>query len=293
MTGIEFPLRVMEPCLVEVLPEGDYLYQVKWDGMRWIAWRSSRGFYFQTKQGRIFPQCFPELLPSIEWLPDESMLDGEVVVLRSGKPHFPSLLRRIHNTLSIVNSLPELTVEYVIFDLIYWKGKDLRERPLAERLELLSANIPKVPHCHPIESFTDGVSLWQGTRELSLEGVVAKVRLSPYRPGKNCLWQKLKHWQFGEFLVGGVKFKNRIPTAVCLGTFFEQAFIYVGSVAQGINKVAWNKIKDYGQSIIPFAGNKPQTKYNEEIIWVKPVLPVTVRFLEWTDEGKLRHGQII
>lgn len=293
MSRIEFPLRVMEPCLVETLPEGDYIFQVKWDGMRWVAWCSTKGYYFQTKQGRVFSRRFPELLPSMEWLPAESILDGEVVVLRNGRPHFPSLLRRIHTSSSVVNSLPDLSAEYIVFDLLYWKGKDLRQRPLTERLELLSTNMPKVPRCYPIENFSDGVVLWQHTKKLSLEGIVAKGRYSPYLPGKNCLWQKLKHWKSGEFYIGGVKFRNRIPTAVCLGTFLEEDFIYIGSVAQGIKKLAWEKIKDYGQSESPFSVNKPQIFSSEEIIWVKPVFPVKVRFLEWTDEGKLRHGQII
>jgi bifunctional non-homologous end joining protein LigD len=291
MADIEFPLRVMEPCLSETLPEGDYLFQVKWDGMRWVAWHSARGFFFQTKQGKVFSRRFPELSASIDWLPHGSMLDGEVVVLRGGKPHFPSLLRRIR--LSSVSSMSELTVEYIVFDLLYWKGKDLRDLPLAKRLDLLSAKIPEVPRCHPIESFTDGVALWQESGKYSLEGIVAKDRLSPYRPGKNNLWQKIKHWQFSKFIIGGIKFKAGIPTAVCLGTLLQQDFCYVGSVSQGINKVAWEKIKDYGQSANPFVGNMPQSIKGEEIIWVKPFLPVTVRFLEWTDEGKIRHGQII
>lgn len=288
---IKFPLRVMEPCLTEVLPEGDYLYQVKWDGMRWVAWHSAGGFFFQTKKRRIFSQRFPELLPSIKWLPKESMLDGELVVLRGGKPHFPSLLRRIQR--SAINSVPELAVEYIVFDLLYWKGKDLREIPLTERLDLLFANIPKAEHCHPIESFSDGAALWQETGNFCLEGIVAKERLSPYRSGKNNLWQKIKHWQIGKFNIGGIKFKGEMPFAVCLGTFIEQDFIYVGSVSLGINKIPWENIKDCGQSENPFMGNKLLSMPGEQIIWVKPEFAVTVRFLEWTDEGKLRHGQII
>jgi ATP-dependent DNA ligase len=194
--------------------------------MRWVAWHSAEGFFFQTKKGRVFSQRFPELLPSIKWLPKESMLDGEVVVLHGGKPHFPSLLRRLQR--SAINSVPELTVEYIVFDLLYWKGKDLREIPLTERLDLLLANIPKAERCHPIESFSDGAALWQ----------------------------KIKHWQIGQFIIGGIKFKSEMPFAVCLGTFIGQDFIYVGSVSLGINKITWENVKDYGQSENPFTGNK-------------------------------------
>lgn len=83
----------MEPVRVETLPSGDFIYQVKWDGMRWVTYKSVLGLFFQTKGRKVFA----ELKHSFNWLPPESMIDGEVVVLPEGLPHFPSLLRRLHN----------------------------------------------------------------------------------------------------------------------------------------------------------------------------------------------------
>jgi len=91
---ITLPLRVMEPKSREELPSKGYLYQVKWDGMRLLAIRQGSRFLFQTKSGKILPGLFPELLADLDWLPSDSIIDGEVVVLREGKPHFPSLLKR-------------------------------------------------------------------------------------------------------------------------------------------------------------------------------------------------------
>ena len=58
MAEVQFPVKVMEPVRVEALPVGDYLYQVKWDGMRWITYKSSRGMQFQTKAQKVFYDAF-------------------------------------------------------------------------------------------------------------------------------------------------------------------------------------------------------------------------------------------
>jgi ATP-dependent DNA ligase len=125
MVELQFPIKVMEPVRVEVLPVGDYIYQVKWDGMRWVTYKSAHGITFQTKGEKVFTARFTELDQNFDWLPPESMIDGEVVVLRQGLPHFPSLLRRLH---SHPQKHPELEVDYIIFDVLFWEGEAIRQQ---------------------------------------------------------------------------------------------------------------------------------------------------------------------
>ncbi|TGE31195.1 hypothetical protein [Desulfosporosinus sp. Sb-LF] len=54
MDELQFPIRVMEPKRIEKLPVGEYLYQVKWDGMRWVAYKSEQEILFQTKSQKVF-----------------------------------------------------------------------------------------------------------------------------------------------------------------------------------------------------------------------------------------------
>ncbi|MDA8221109.1 hypothetical protein [Desulfosporosinus sp.] len=122
---LEFPVKVMEPKRVEVMPSGEFIYQVKWDGKRWITYKSKQETLFQTKAQKIFKSRFAELDHCFDWLPEGSMLDGEVVVLRDGLPHFTSILRRIHS-LSLKQS--ELEVNYVILDVLAWEGEDWRSQ---------------------------------------------------------------------------------------------------------------------------------------------------------------------
>ena len=293
MAELQFPVKVMEPVRVEALPVGDYLYQVKWDGMRWITYKSSRGMQFQTKAQKVFPARFPELDHCMDWLPRESMIDGEVVVLREGAPHFPSLLRRIH---SASHKIPELQVDYIIFDILFWKGEDWRNKPLRHRLELLEQRIPSSERCHRIETFTDGSKLWQGIEQLGLEGIVAKDPTSLYRGGKDASWLKLKKIQEQSFLVGGIKFKENALQAVCLGMMIKTEFVYVGTVSNGVTSILKSQaaLSLRERSSSPFThGIGPKPSRGETIRWVEPTLPLKTRFSEWTEGGKLRHAQII
>lgn len=297
MFDVQFPLKVMEPIRVEKIPYGDYLYQVKWDGMRWVTYKSQQSIYFQTKRQKVFSARFPELDSGFDWVPPESILDGEVVVLRGGKPHFPSLLRRIHSSpKKHFQDVPqELFVEYIIFDILAWEGQDWRQKPLYERLELLKANIPLTEHCQGIETFLDGAQLWRGIEQLSLEGIVAKASESTYRGGKDPAWLKVKQWQEQEFLVGGIKFKGNVLQAVCLGMQLESQFVYISSVSNGAMRLLNNKTLQLlrERSSSPFTGLGPTPGRGESIRWVEPTVALKTRFLEWTDEGKLRHAQII
>lgn len=289
----EFPVKVMEPRRVDELPVGDFLYQVKWDGMRWVTYQSKQGILFQTKAQKLFKARFAELDHCFDWLPAGSMLDGEVVVLRDGTPHFPSLLRRIHSS---PLKVPELEVNYVIFDVLFWEGEDWRQKHLRERLELLEQCIPPSDRFHKIETFIDGTSLWKGIEQMGLEGLVAKVPSSLYRGGKDSAWLKVKNWQEQTFYVGGIKFKGDTLKAVCLGMMQNAELGYVGSVSSGVNRIlrseAVRSIQESDSS--PFKrGLGPFPSRGETIRWVEPTLLLKTRFLEWTDEGKLRHAQII
>ena len=292
MAEVQFPLKVMEPIRVEELPLGDYIYQVKWDGMRWITYKSKRGMFFQTKGQKIFTERFTELDHSMDWLPVESMIDGEVVVLREGSPHFPSLLQRIH---SRSHKHPTLRVDYIIFDVLFWKGDDWRYKPLRDRLALLEQTIPPSEHCHVIETFTDGELLWKGIEQLGLEGLVAKVPTSSYQGGKSSSWLKYKKVQERSFLVGGLKFKGNDLQAVCLGMMLNGDLVYVGTVSNGVTNIHKSKaaLSIRERSSSPFKGIGPKLSSGETIRWLEPTMLLKTRFMEWTDEGKLRHAQLV
>jgi len=86
--------------------------------------------------------------------------------------------------------------------------------------------------------------------------------------------------------------KGQAWTSVCLGRFDQLDFSYVGSVSNGLGHLnGLEKLVFVNRN--PFSGEEPKPAFNERICWVEPRYVVQVSFLEWTDDGKLRHGRIV
>ena len=82
MVEAQFPLKVMEPIRVETPPVGDYLYQVKWDGMRWITYKSAtKGTFFQTKGQKVFTARSTMFLKTkfLEWTDEGKLRHAQIV----------------------------------------------------------------------------------------------------------------------------------------------------------------------------------------------------------------------
>ncbi|HJE50765.1 MAG TPA: ATP-dependent DNA ligase, partial [Tessaracoccus flavescens] len=85
---------------VKKLPEGEYLYEPKWDGFRSIIWRSGDMVEIGSRNSRPMTRYFPELVEAIiENFPDHSAIDGEIIMIdpESGdRLNFDALQQRIH-----------------------------------------------------------------------------------------------------------------------------------------------------------------------------------------------------
>ena len=174
------------------LPRGDYAYEVKWDGFRAIV-STEDGLVVRSRSG----WSMEERLPEMARLPTGLVLDGELVAFdEGGRPSFPLLgLRVLHGRRAI-------PVTLLIFDLLRVEGGDAMCLPYAERRALLEELDLHGPAWRTAEAFDDGEALLAATSEHGLEGIVAKRRQEPYRPGERA-WIKVKHrhyWRFGREL---------------------------------------------------------------------------------------------
>jgi bifunctional non-homologous end joining protein LigD len=174
------------------LPRGDYAYEVKWDGFRAIV-STEAGLEVRSRSG----WSMAERLSELARLPTGLVLDGELVAFgEDGRPSFPLLgLRVLHGRSAI-------PVTLVIFDLLRVEGRDAMCLTYAERRGLLEELDLHGPAWRTPEAFDDGEALLAATSEHGLEGVVAKRRHEPYRPGERG-WVKVKHrhyWRFGRDL---------------------------------------------------------------------------------------------
>jgi bifunctional non-homologous end joining protein LigD len=183
-----------EPMLArpDRLPCGDYGFEVKWDGFRAIV-STDEGLLVRSRRGWDMSDRLPELTG----LPDGLVLEGELVTFGlDGRPRFPLLgLRVLHGREAI-------PVTLMIFDVLRIEGHDAMCLPYVERRALLEELDLNGPAWRTPEVFEDGEALFEATSRLGLEGVVAKRRSEPYRPGERG-WVKTKnrgYWRFAQEL---------------------------------------------------------------------------------------------
>ena len=142
-------IKPMEPRPAEApFDDPEYVYQIKWDGIRILAFLEKGRVRLQNRKGRDRTAQFPELQHLAELIrSEEALLDGEVVVMEGGKPSFPRVIQRdfCKNERSILPLSRKLPCTYCLFDLLFLDGKDLTGEPLVERQQLLSEVAPSWP----------------------------------------------------------------------------------------------------------------------------------------------------
>jgi bifunctional non-homologous end joining protein LigD len=164
------------------LPRSDHSYEVKWDGFRAIV-STEAGLEVRSRRGWEMS----DRLPGLATLPDGLVLDGELVAFGvGGRPSFPSL------SLRVLHGRALIPVTLMLFDVLRAEGVDAMCLPHAERRALLEALDLEGPAWRTPPVFDDGEALLEATRLHGLEGVVAKRRSEPYRPGERG-WVKVKH----------------------------------------------------------------------------------------------------
>src|SRR3954465_262430 len=154
--GVDPPIEPMLAKLADSLPpEGNFLYEPKWDGFRSIVFRGPSELYIQSRDLRPFDRYFPELHDSLlEELPPGCVLDGEIVIMTPHGLDFDLLQLRLHPAASRVAKLAKETpAAFVAFDLLATAGRVLREPPQAERraeLERAFAGTEPPIHLTPV-----------------------------------------------------------------------------------------------------------------------------------------------
>jgi len=178
----------MEARVHETLPaEGDWWYEPKWDGFRAVAW--SGEIRLDSRNRKPLLRYFPELTEPLRRLPEGSVVDGEVVVVVDDRLDFEALQMRIHPAGSRVEALSEqIPARLVAFDLLAWRGEDLRPAPFRHRRAQLVALLDGLAepwHLTPSTVDRDTALRWFGEFEAAgCDGIVAKQDDAGYREGR-------------------------------------------------------------------------------------------------------------
>ena len=278
------------------LPEGeDYVYELKLDGFRCVAFVEGDEQFLQSRNGRPLSRYFPELV-----LPEgEYVLDGEIVI-RGGSGHesFDSLQQRIHPARSRIERLAkEIPATYVVFDLLAQEGESLLELPFADRRERLerlvtSRAFTKAP-VELMEATTDPGRAREWLRDA--EGTVAKLRSAPYVPGKRAGMFKVKRVRTIDAVVVGWRPGKEEGTvgALILGLYDGSELRVVGHCS-GLSAAEKRRLVDF---LKPYetgergSGDPSRWTAGRDLEWValRPELVVEIDF-DHVSAGRIRHG---
>ncbi|OQA48662.1 MAG: putative DNA ligase-like protein [Firmicutes bacterium ADurb.Bin300] len=281
--------------LVNKVPEdGDWLYELKYDGYRIIAYMEGNDVRLMTRNGGDYTKRFWEIAKSLaDWASGRAMvLDGEMVITDAkGKSDFQALQ-------SFLKNPGGKNLTYIVFDILALNGEDLRGRPLIERKETLEAlmrDAPKNIH-YSRHVKGQGKESFIAACEADMEGIVGKRADSVYSGTRNGDWIKLKCDKRQEFVIGGYTLsdkKTRGISSLLLGVYEGGKLVYAGRAGTGFTQKSAHELEKKFEPLIiqepPFA-KAPEAKGNERIFWLEPVLVAEIKFAEWTDENLLRQA---
>ena len=286
------------------LPAGEqWLYELKLDGYRAVAFKRNGAVHLRSRNDNDFNARYPAVVEALAKLPDNTVIDGEVVAFdQEGRPSF--------NALQNYGSAPGPVVYYV-FDVMVLRGENVMREPLQKRRGLLEKKVlPKLPepvrYSAPLDA--DLPVLIQSVKVHGFEGLVAKRCNSVYEPGlRSGAWMKMRVNRGQEFVIGGYTRGTKTFDALIFGYYEGDRLIYVARTRNGFTPVSraqlFKKFKGLEIAECPFA-NLPEAKSGRwghgltkakmaECVWLKPVLVGQFEFLEWTGEDHLRHSKFI
>ncbi len=281
------------------LPTGKkYIYEVKWDGIRTLLYKEGDTIRVVSRNGNDLTDKFPELTEHLKSIKVEgAILDGELVCLDpQGRPKFDQIISRMHTqgAESISRAAKRKPVFAYLFDLIYLDGRDLTKLPLDLRQSWLKAIID--PGVYRIsERFEDGKALFEAARDSQLEGVMVKLRTSPYTPGKRSNhWIKVKfRKEQVAYIIGYTKGQGdraKLFGALHLAVKEEKKWRYMGKVGTGYDmdymKVLWNKLQEIRKT-----RKYIESKIEEEAntTWIEPLLQCQIQYASLSANGTYRE----
>jgi bifunctional non-homologous end joining protein LigD len=303
------PARFIAPMLAS--PGGaskindgpEWAFEMKWDGIRAIATVNETTVTLTSRKNNDLTLTYPELLDIGEALDAKSaVVDGEIVALDgSGRPDFGRLQTRMNLSRpgDVERARKIAPVQFMAFDLLEVDGRSLLDKSYDERraeLERIYSSAPGTRVHFPPAIFGDLEHAIQTSKELKLEGIVAKRRSGRYEPGKRgSSWIKIKHRRTQEVLVGGWspgqgRRANGIG-AILVGIPEDGAVRYVGKVGTGFSDRLLDemlRVLEQNERSSPTLDGVPASE-SRGARWVAPTLVGEVEFAEWTATGRLRQ----
>ncbi|HEV1997736.1 MAG TPA: hypothetical protein VGR61_06360 [Candidatus Dormibacteraeota bacterium] len=296
---------VLPPVLMPMVPGGasepfdstEHLFEVRWDGLRALAFIEGGGYHLQDQAGRNISELFPELgeLPHRVGS-DQVILDGCVVISDArGRPDFAALDRRMRvaTAAATQQSAARQPAAFVVFDILYHEARSVMSLSLLKRRKLLKQTVAAEGRiCLSDAVSADGVAFFEAAREMGIDAVIAKRKDSLYMPGGRApSWLLVQDVPRQDVVVVGYApdSSGNAFESLLVGVFAENRPVYAGAVSGGFDQ----RTERLLTQAIPGlrAGAEPPGNADRvppEAVWLRPEIVASVKFSEWTSEGMLR-----
>jgi bifunctional non-homologous end joining protein LigD len=277
------------------LPRGpEWAYEVKWDGVRALADTTSGRLRLWSRNEREITAAYPELrgLSSIR----DGVLDGEIVLMAEGIPSFTALAERMHvrDPRRAAALAAQRPVTFLVFDVLRLDGVDVTGYTYDKRRDALTQlELPDRVDLSPV--YPDGQELWEVTKQLGLEGVVAKRRSSRYVLGRRSPdWVKAPHRRTRAALVGGWRVETngsgRMGAVLFGARDARGALRFLGRAGSGLTG---RRAAELQKLLVP----RTDSPFDDEVpavdargtLWCEPTVVVDTLYLARNPTGRLRQ----
>ncbi|MCZ7356615.1 MAG: non-homologous end-joining DNA ligase [Candidatus Methanoperedens sp.] len=272
----------------------NWIFEVKWDGIRAISY-VKKELSIRSRNQKELMVNFPEL-SELKDLTRDTVLDGEIIVMKDGKADFQTLIKRSQNTgpRDIDYMSRKFPATYIIFDILEKEGEELLDIPLMERKRILKNSVREGKYV-VLSLFVEenGEAYYKAALEKGVEGIMAKNKQSSYEPGKRSNnWLKIKQVKTCDCVIFGYTKgegnRKEIFGSLILGLYDGEVPVYVGNVGTGFSQEDMENLKRYLDEYRVEEETLQGVERDREITWLKPGIVCEVGYQSITEDGKLR-----
>lgn len=269
----------------------EYIYELKLDGERCIAYLDRDKTILKNKRNILMLPKVPELAEIHKNVNVRCILDGELAVIKDGRPDFFEIQKRsmMSNPVKIDMAAKKYPACFTAFDILYYENRQVTDLPLTERKELLQKAVISENGRFAVSRFIEknGIQFYALAEQQELEGIVAKRKDSKYYFDKRTKdWIKIKYLQDDDFVVLVYVPKENSMNSIILGQYSNGQLVYKGHVTLGVGGEPFRRIKTLNKTDCPFS---EIPKGNENAVWVTPELVCTVKYMMKTESGGMRQ----
>ena len=273
----------------------EYAFEVAWDGVRALASIDRGEVRIWGRDLRDLTAQYPEVQTLAALAPPETIVDGELIVADAeGRPDGVALEARKEAVRPdmVARAAAAHPVTYVVYDLLYMRGKSFMKEPLIRRRPRVYQAIRSTGRIYVVEPVADdGLAFFDAAKDKGLSGVVAKRFDSPYRAGqRHPDWLLIEAVRRQDFAIVGFipQAGEHALEALVVATYDGRQFQPAGRVVGGFDAAASRRVRK-AVDVLPRVSPPEDDRWSDEPIrWVEPRIVVAIKFSEWDRNGQLR-----